>query len=239
MAKIVNTRKDKAKDNEQSYSLSTNYYALKNNDLKLLTPEEELELAKVIAQTTTNVSNAVADAFFVVAYILELYSEYRTKFENTPNSIDSFILGFKDINNMKTETNNEQDNESLDDSNLPPLELIAITNERFELLKIKYEEALTLASRFSSKSTRLSKKKEEISEILKNFIFSPRIYEKIEVKLDNLLHTIIKTCSVFKTMQQENPRFTKSYYTVQTYLNDISTKNPAEIVFITKNQKNN
>ena len=236
MAKIVNTRKDKAKDNEQSYSLSTNYYALKNNDLKLLTPEEELELAKVIAQTTTNVSNAVADAFFVVAYILELYSEYRTKFENTPNSIDSFILGFKDINNMKTETNNEQDNESLDDSNLPPLELIAITNERFELLKIKYEEALTLASRFSSKSTRLSKKKEEISEILKNFIFSPRIYEKIEVKLDNLLHTIIKTCSVFKTMQQENPRFTKSYYTVQTYLNDITTKNPAEIVFITENQ---
>lgn len=236
MAKIVNTRKDKAKDNEQSYSLSTNYYALKNNDLKLLTPEEELELAKVIAQTTTNVSNAVADAFFVVAYILELYSEYRTKFENTPNSIDSFILGFKDINNTKTETNNEQDNESLDDSNLPPLELIAITNERFELLKIKYEEALTLASRFSSKSTRLSKKKEEISEILKNFIFSPRIYEKIEVKLDNLLHTIIKTCSVFKTMQQENPRFTKSYYTVQTYLNDITTKNPAEIVFITENQ---
>lgn len=36
MAKIVNTRKDKAKDNEQSYSLSTNYYALKKQRFKVV-----------------------------------------------------------------------------------------------------------------------------------------------------------------------------------------------------------
>ena len=54
MAKIVNTRKNKAKDNEQSYSLSTNYYALKNNDLKLLTPEEELQLNNVLEEIKTS-----------------------------------------------------------------------------------------------------------------------------------------------------------------------------------------
>lgn len=225
------------KDN--SPLINENYYSLKNNDIKLLSAQEEFELAKTIAETNANISYAISHARFVIEFILQQYEVFKENNHVDFYGEDKFVLNFKDLEksinisndddksteNLELEDNLENKESSGKDVDSDELKKFNIlVQERFEKLKKLYEQSKICFNKNGPKSALTLNAQLELQEYLSNFIFTPNVYEAIESFLDSKFSLIQSKFQVFKEIIKTTQISTELFHHKEFLLNPLVKK---------------
>lgn len=188
---------------------------------KLLTPEEELTLAKTISVCNSNISIAMADALFVIQYILEKYKEYEI--QSSGDLVEHFVLGFTDFeqeepyskNNLDEDEGGEktlcENTESHDDT------FVDFTINKFAELNKIYQSIVNKIKN-GAKSKSLEADKKSLSALINTFIFTPSFFEELIKYLDERFQELLAVCKTFSSAINDKNIPEEFYHRKEFYL---------------------
>ncbi|MBP3749079.1 MAG: sigma-70 family RNA polymerase sigma factor [Ruminobacter sp.] len=175
---------------------------------KLLEPKEEHRLAETIKNSNRNICSFIAEAIFIVKFILDKYDAVLSVSEKDDGKlfIEKLVIGFTDTTpaasgGRRTRKSAASDQEN--ESDAP--EIILPGNELMETAPRKFAELRELYSQTVKSIRTLGKQHETTTELQKSlrnlistFIFTPALFNEIIEHINLQFSRVREICGCFK-----------------------------------------
>lgn len=160
---------------------------VKLRDAKLLDNAEERRLAEIIRESGANISRFIAEATFIIKFILDRYEAIAGDGDRR-GSVEDLIIGF-------TET--EADERSEDPENT---ELSVLAPQKFALLKKTYGRTIRSIRANGRDDPRTVALRRQLREIIGTFIFTPALFNDIVLHINGQFSRVLDACLVFENV---------------------------------------
>lgn len=180
------------------------YYRLR--DEKLLNPKEEQKLAEIIKDSNRNICSFIAEAIFIVKFILDKYDAMlaandRNDKEDGKILIEKLIIGFTETDARVSVKKSENKYDETGDS----AEIVIPGNELQETAPRKFAELRELYGK-TVKSIKTKGKQDEstinlqkqLRELISTFIFTPSLFNEIIAHINLQFSRVLEICHCFR-----------------------------------------
>lgn len=180
-----------AKNNNDVIVNANLYRHLKNE--KILSVEEERELAITIRESNQNICKFIAEAIFIVKFILNKYDDLNIDENENKNSVERLVIGF-----TETETPEEDKKGKNSSYSDETAELQVVAPQKFAELREIYNETVRAIRNNGKNDSETKKLQQQLRELIGTFIFTPALFNEIINHINQQFTRILEISRIFK-----------------------------------------
>lgn len=175
------------------------YYKLREE--KLLEPKEEHRLAEIIKNSNRNISSFIAEAIFIVKFILDKYESFLSGNEKDEARlfIEKLVIGFTETDAPpKKKAGRAKADSDTPEIILPNNELQEIAPQKFADLKILYNKTVRAIRSCGKQHETTVELQKQLRELISTFIFTPALFNEIIEHINLQFARVREICGCFK-----------------------------------------